>query len=276
MPLPPGAPARRSWLVKKAKQAMAMAPMPAPDDTRRAGAILLAAGRDPAGPGSFDPFWAPLAGLPLLAHSVAAFERTPDIAGIVLVVAPDRLPVADALAAAAGWQRTRAIAALSVRLTETLCVALAALPPDITWIVVHDAARPLVTTEMIAAGLAAVGARPVAVPVLQSVGALPAAPAVAAAASISVNETLKRVQNGLVVETPPRPKLALLQSPQVFSRAALHNAFDAAPANLDAPDAATLAVAAGLRVALFPGSPANIRVTTPADLVLAEAFLNPR
>ncbi|HLJ80893.1 MAG TPA: 2-C-methyl-D-erythritol 4-phosphate cytidylyltransferase, partial [Ktedonobacterales bacterium] len=189
--------------------------------------------------------------------------------------------------------RTRTVAAFSEHFRDILRRALDALAPDLAWIVIHDATRPLVTPEMIAAGLAAVHVPPAApapdVPsasrrpapaVPPSVGAHrvrpPAAPAVVAAASIPVNETLKRVQNGLVVETPARSRLVLLQTPQVFSRLALLTALDTAPADLDPLDAASLAIAARLRVALFPGTPANIRVATPADLALAEALLNPR
>lgn len=260
---PPGAPVPHSrQAMKKTKRSMA--PEPAPDDTRRAGAILLAVGGagSPDG-GGFDRIWAPLGGLPLLTCSVTAFERAPEIAETALVVAPDRLSDATTLAAAQGWQRTRPVAAVSARLRDTLRRALAALAPNLAWIVIHDAARPLVTPELISAGLA-------------TVRTLPAAPAVVAAASIPVNETLKRVQNGLVVETPARAQLALLQTPQVFSRPTFLAALDAAPNDLDPPDAASLAIAADLRVVPFPGSPRNIRVATPADLALAEALLNSR
>jgi 2-C-methyl-D-erythritol 4-phosphate cytidylyltransferase len=267
--------------MKKTKRSMA--PEPAPDDTRCAGAILLAVGGadSPDGDG-FNPFWASLGGIPLLTWSVTAFERAPEIAETALVVAPDRLSDATTLAAAQGWQRTRPVAVSNSRLHDTLRRALDSLAPDISWIVIHDAARPLVTPELISAGLATVGALPAApvadnVDIVGASGGRPSvAPAVVVAASISINETLKRVQGGLVVETPARAQLALLQTPQAFSRSALLAALDAAPADLDPPDAASLAVAAGLRVALFPGSPTNIRVAIPADLALAEAILNSR
>lgn len=240
---------------------------PVSDGACRAAAMLFAASGTPRlASTSFDPLWAMLAGAPLLAWSAAAFERTPDIAEILLVVSPDRLSDAVALAADRGWTRTRPVAAASTRIRGTLRRAVDMLAPDLAWIVVHDASRPLVTPELIASGLATARARH---------AATEGAPVVASA-SIPVNETLKRVQHGLVVETPPRSRLTLLQTPQVFSRAALLASLDGAPAGPDSADAATLAAASGLRVALFPGSPTNMRIATPADLALAEALLSSR
>lgn len=254
MPLPRAGRAPPDRPAMRTEQPAAPAPMP--DDTRRAGAILLATGqRGTRAADGFDPLWASLAGMPLLAWSSAVFARAAIISESVLVVAPYRGGEAAALVAAQGWQHTRVIAASSPRLCDSLRRVLDMLSPDIHWLVIHDAARPFVTPEMIAAGLAT------------------ARETEAAAASIPVNETLKRVQRGIVVETPPRPRLALLQTPQVFSRSALVAACDRAPADLDPPDAAALAVAAGLRVALFPGAPENLRVVTTADLALAEALL---
>lgn len=228
----------------------------APGDTHRTAAILLAMSQgEAASPGGLDPLWAPLAGMPLLARSVAVFARAATIDEIVLVVAPSRTDEAAALVAAQGWQHIRNMAASSLRPRDSLRRALDMLSQNVSWIVIHDAARPLVTPEMVAAGLAAA----------RTTGA--------AAASIPLNETLKRVQRGVVVETPARAGLALLQTPQVFSRPALLAACDHAPADLDPPDCATLAVAAGLRVALYPGAPDNLRVAAAADLALAEALL---
>jgi 2-C-methyl-D-erythritol 4-phosphate cytidylyltransferase len=240
---------------------------PVSDEARRVAAILFAASdTNHLASGGFDPFWAMLAGAPLLAWSASAFERASDIAEILLVVSPNRLSDAVALAADRGWTRTRAVAATSSRRRDILRLAVDALAPDFAWLVIHDASRPLVTPELIASGLATVEAQQ---------APTEGAPAVASA-SIPVNETLKRVQHGFVVETPTRSQLVLLQTPQVFSRAALLASLDRAPADLDPPDAATLAAASGLRVALFPGSPTNIRIATPADLAFAEALLNPR
>ncbi|HLZ21653.1 MAG TPA: 2-C-methyl-D-erythritol 4-phosphate cytidylyltransferase [Ktedonobacterales bacterium] len=240
-----------------------MAPVTAPNDTRRTGAVLLAiSGSGALDSGGFDPFWAPFAGLPLLAQSVSIFERAPNIAEIVLVVAPDRLADVAALATQQSWRRIRAIATSSSSRRAVYRLALDTLSRDIAWIVIHDAARPLIQPGMIADGLAALSAS--------------SPECAAAAASIPVNETLKRVENGRVVETPTRSQLRLLQTPEVVVRAALVAALEDAPAELDPPDAATLVVAANFRVALFPGSPANFRVASAADLALAETLLGQR
>jgi 2-C-methyl-D-erythritol 4-phosphate cytidylyltransferase len=88
-----------------------------------------------------------------------------------------------------------------------------------------------------------------------------------------VKETLKRVRGGIVVETPPRAQLTLLQTPQVFTRSALTAALQTGDPDADLPDVGTLAIAAGIPLATFSGSSANLRVATADDLALAAELL---
>src|SRR5690349_6072520 len=178
-----------------------------------AGAAILAA-ETPADSQGFDAAWANIAGRPVLAWAVEAFVRAPEVAAVALVVRPDQLDAAIELIARSGWDGVHAVAATSPQRRAAVRAGLAALPADLEWVIVHDGTRPLVTPELIAAGLAA------------------AARTGAAAAWTPVKETLKRLEGETVTATLPRDELALVQTPQVFRRALLVAAHTAS-ADLD-------------------------------------------
>ena len=221
-----------------------------------AGAAILAA-ETPADSQGFAAAWANIAGRPVLAWAVEAFVRAPEVAAVALVVRPDQLDAAIELIARSGWDGVHAVAATSPQRRAAVRAGLAALPADLEWVIVHDGTRPLVTPELIAAGLAA------------------AARTGAAAAWTPVKETLKRVEGETVTATLPRDELALVQTPQVFRRALLVAAHTAS-ADLDPPDDATLAQRAGIPVALYPAGPNNLKVSDARDLAIASALLAAR
>ena len=225
-----------------------------------AGAIIVAAGLTQwkgarAARAGIESWWAPLAGRPVVAWTVTAILGAALIDEVVLVVAPDRVGDARALETREQWKHITIVSTEGLRRRDAVSAALPALSPACRWVVVHEATRPLVTPELIAAGLAAA----------QHTGA--------AAASEPVKETIKRVQGGVVTETLDRSTLALLQTPQVFERSVLLAAHQQSDPSLDAPDDATLAIAAGVRVATFPGSHDNLALITADDLAVAEALL---
>jgi 2-C-methyl-D-erythritol 4-phosphate cytidylyltransferase len=122
------------------------------------------------------------------------------------------------------------------------------------WVVVHDGARPLVTPQLIEAGLAAA----------QETGA--------AVCALPAQDTVKRVdEEGRVVRTLDRRRLWLVQTPQVFRYDMLLDAHERS--RQPATDDAALVERLGQEVRVFPGSPRNLKVTTPDDLALAEALL---
>ncbi len=213
--------------------------------------MLLAAQPAPRG---FDPYWAVVGGKPALAWSVAACARTTPIGGVALVVATDRLDDARALAETEGWQHVLPVAAHGPQLCDAIAAGLAALPVDCHWVVLHDAARPLLTPELILAGLMA------------------AARTGVASACEPVKETIKRARAGVVTETLERAHLALLQTPQVFARERLQ-ALVASAAGGEWADAAARAAALDIPVATFPGGHENLRVVTADDVALAEDVL---
>lgn len=143
---------------------------------------------------------------------------------------------------------------------ESVALGIARLPATIELILIHDIARPLVTPELIRQGIALAREHGSAV------------------AAIPVSDTIKQVDPaGRVLSTPNRATLYAAQTPQVFQRDWLVEALErvrALPAV--ATDEASLLELAGFPVYIYPGSPENLKLTTPTDLLFAELLLSER
>jgi 2-C-methyl-D-erythritol 4-phosphate cytidylyltransferase len=137
--------------------------------------------------------------------------------------------------------------------------ALKKVPADVEWVAVHDAARPLVSSELIAQTLKAAEQYGAAVPAL------------------AVTLTIKQAHGPLpamVERTIPRQALWAMQTPQIMRRTALLDAFARCPIPLDqVTDDVQLLELAGHAVWLVPGEECNLKVTTAVDMVLAKWFL---
>ncbi len=211
-------------------------------------ALLVAAGSgERLGAGRPKAFVS-LAGRPMLDWSVEAL-RGAGIEEIVVALPED----ADAPAGCRGV-RGGALRSASVR------NALGAAGPDAEAVVVHDAARPLVTPAHFT----------------QAVAAL--AGADAAVAGAPMTDTVKRADGERVVSaTLDRRELWAVQTPQAFRRAALHDALDVGDEVLAAAtDDAWLVERTGGRVVMVPSTAENLKVTTPHDLRVAELLLGLR
>jgi 2-C-methyl-D-erythritol 4-phosphate cytidylyltransferase len=225
-----------------------------PDQAESVGAIIAAAGRGRRF-GEGDKLFAPLAGRPLIAHTLMAFEVCRAVEKVVLALAEENLERGRRLAAAAGFDKVAAICPGGPRRQDSVRLGLEALG-QCRWVVVHDGARPLLTAALIEAGLAA------------------AAETGAAIAAVPLADTLKEVaEDGLIRRTLDRRNLWAAQTPQVFGYELLWEAHRLADSVGEATDDAALVEALGRRVRVFPGSPRNLKVTTAADLALAQALL---
>ena len=223
-----------------------------PAQPESVGAIIAAAGQGRRF-GEGDKLFAPLAGRPLIAHTLMAFEVCRAVHTVVLVLAEENLERGCRLVDAAGFDKVAVICPGGPRRQDSVRLGLEALS-DCRWVVVHDGARPLVTAGLIEAGLAA------------------AAETGAATAAVPVADTLKEAaEDDLIRRTLDRRNLWAAQTPQVFDYALLREAHLLAKG--DATDDAALVEALGRRVRIFPGSPRNLKVTTAADLALAQALL---
>lgn len=141
------------------------------------------------------------------------------------------------------------------RRRDSVRAGLQALPGDASHVLVHDAARPLASPDLVRRVIdrLLVGGVDAVVPV------------------VPVRDTLKRVGDGWVLETIDRRGLAGAQTPQGFKVAVLRAAHEAG--GDDAPDDAVLVERLGGSVATVEGEAANLKVTFPGDLALAEAWL---
>lgn len=223
----------------------------------KAAAILLAAGRGARlaadRPKALVKVW----GKSLLAHAVDTLAEVSEIEGFVVTAPPDHEDeIERAVRSAPGC-----IAVVTGGETRQASVrrGLDALPDGFDTVVCHDVARPLATSELFRAVLAALDEADGAVPVLP------------------IADTVKRVDGGRVRETIPREGLAAAQTPQAFRRTALEVAHRAAEAEgVDATDDAALLERARFRLVAVPGQDDNRKVTEPDDVWHAELMLERR
>jgi 2-C-methyl-D-erythritol 4-phosphate cytidylyltransferase len=212
-------------------------------------ALVVAAGRgERLGSGGPKAF-VMLAGRPMLDWSLDALRAVAAIEHVVVALPAGASAPAGTLGVTGGEQRSHSVLA-----------ALRAAPPaDV--VLVHDAARPLVTPALADAVLAAVARG-------GCDGAIAAAP---------VTDTIKEAAGEDVVRTLDRGALWAVQTPQAFRREALERALDADPAALAAAtDDAALVEAAGGTVRVVRAPRENLKVTTPLDLRVAELLLAER
>ncbi|HEU5003584.1 MAG TPA: 2-C-methyl-D-erythritol 4-phosphate cytidylyltransferase [Actinomycetota bacterium] len=216
-------------------------------------AIVLAAGHSARLPGDVPKPFLAVRGRPMLGYSLAAFAAAPSVSAIVVAVPEDRLVSVPATA-----PKVVAVVAGGPSRQESLACALAQVPEDATVIAVHDAARPLVSPEVIEAVLAAVGNG--------TDGAVTAVP---------LDDAIKAVDDARTVVGPrSRAGLWRAQTPQAFRRSCLEDALRRALADgVLCDDCSEMATRIGYAVRVVPGDPRNIKVTRPADLALCEALL---
>lgn len=220
----------------------------------KAAAVVVAAGMGVRMGAGVPKALMPLCGRPLVAWAVDALDACPGVEAIVVVAPPGHEE--EMRAAAGGSAKLVAVVPGGSTRSRSVAIGLAALPACEV-VAVHDAARPLATAEGIARVIAAVEGAD---------GAIAAAP---------LADTVKREDAGAIAATVDRAGLWLAQTPQAFRHAVLAEAFAAADAAaLDAAtDCAWLVERAGGRVRLVDLGAPNLKVTTPADVALAEALL---
>jgi 2-C-methyl-D-erythritol 4-phosphate cytidylyltransferase len=203
----------------------------------------------------------PLAGRPMIEYSVAAFERTPEVDYILVVMAASHAQQVRALLAAGGYAKLSKVIDGGLTRTESTRRAIAELGEDECDVLFHDAARPLVSQQTIAACVAALADH-------RAVGvAVPSA------------DTIAVISDGVMTAIPRRDSLARCQTPQGFRLSVIRGAYQLADADphfgeLPATDdcGIVLRYLPELGVHVVPGSDRNIKITYPRDLAIAEAL----
>ncbi len=222
----------------------------------KSSAIIAAAGSSRRMEGQ-DKLWTPLAGRMTLARTIDVFEASPIIDNIVLVLNSKRLDDVTKLCQKEGWSKITGIVEGGIRRQDSVrngLDSLAKLAPT-QWVMIHDGARPLVTPDILEAGLKT------------------AQKCYAAIAAVPVKDTIKQVQQGWITSTLDRSLLWSIQTPQIFSFPLIYHAYQTAPLQQEFTDDAALLEHLGKRVAIFNGSYRNIKITTQEDLLVAEALI---
>ncbi|RMF83657.1 MAG: 2-C-methyl-D-erythritol 4-phosphate cytidylyltransferase [Nitrospinota bacterium] len=200
----------------------------------------------------------PLAGKPLLVYALERVQASPLVHAIVLVVPPQKREECwREIVEPYRLSKVERIVGGGATRQESVYKGLQAIDPATEWVLIHDGVRPFLPTRTIA-------------PLLEA-----AQESGAAILALPERETVKRIaREGYVLETLNRQEIWRVQTPQVFRYALLQEAFRHAFAeHYTATDEATLIERLGVRVRVLPGSPFNIKITTPEDLFVAEALL---
>jgi len=225
----------------------------------RCAALVVAAGTSQR-MGGVNKLLHPLEGVPVLVRTLASFQVAENVDEIIVAAREEDILEISELCRTYGLSKcTKIIRGGESRVHSALLAALEA-SPDMELLAVHDGARPLVTPELVDRVVAAAG----------RCGA--AAPAVA------VKDTVKSVrEDGAVEETLVRERLRAVQTPQVFQssllKAALQSALETEAA---VTDDASAVEHLGKVVFLVEGEEENLKITTPMDLILAEAIVKAR
>ena len=223
-------------------------------------AIVVAAGDGSRFGGAHRKPFASLAGRPVLLRSLDAIRTAPGLAEIVLVVHADDAAIRDGELG----PELRALGVTGVvvggsRRRDSVEAGVRATSARAEIVLVHDAARPLVRPEEIAAVVAAtveVGAAVLAVP---------------------VDDTIKRLDaDRFVIETLDRASLWRAQTPQGVYRALILEAYDRFDSDVDVSDDVALVERLGHSVRVVPGRPDNLKLTRPEDLPILEAIWRAR
>lgn len=217
-------------------------------------AIIAAGGRGARFGGPQPKQLSLLGGRPILQHSVGAFLNHPGISDVIVAL-PD-----DLAAQPPDYVRTSAkplqIVAGGARRQDSVARAFARIAANCELVIIHDAARPLVSADLIRRTIDAASASGAAI------------------AAIRATDTVKRAgADRIVTATLPRDEIFLAQTPQAFRVQVLRDALAIAD---DATDEAALAERAGHHVSVVEGDPRNLKVTTADDLELAERLLSDR
>jgi 2-C-methyl-D-erythritol 4-phosphate cytidylyltransferase len=199
-----------------------------------------------------DKLFASLAGKLLLAWSVDVCQSCELVNQIVIVLNENKLDLGRRLAAERGWSKVVEVCSGGKRRQDSVRQGLNKLK-GCDWVIVHDGARPFLTSDLIRHGLAAA----------KSTGA--------AVAAVPVKDTIKIGGSDLMVrETLNRQELWAVQTPQVFRFDIIAKAHE--QVKVDVTDDASMVEQMGYKVKLYMGSYGNVKITTAEDLALAEVI----
>jgi len=220
--------------------------------------VIVAAGSSSRMKGT-DKIFYDLGGKPLVAHTITAFQNNDHISEIVVVTRQDLIEQMWDVCKKYGLSKVVSVTAGGTTRTQSVMNGLDEVSKATLYAAVHDGARPFVTQEIISTTIEK------------------AMKYHAAAPAIPVKDTIKVANNHIILSTPDRSSLYAVQTPQIFDFDLLRGALTKALSeNTPVTDDCSAVEALGMSVFLTEGSDENIKVTTPTDLMLANAILEGR
>ncbi len=218
-------------------------------------AIIVCAG-NATRMGGINKILMPLGDSNVIGHCLQKFEACAEIAEIIIVTKAENNAAIEETAKALGITKLKAITEGGDTRQQSVICGLKCVSADTQYIAVHDGARPLVKPEHIAK-------------VIKDAHVFGGA-----TLGVPVKDTIKVVDDGLIIDTPHRPSLYITQTPQVFRKRLYFEAVDfAAEHGLDFTDDCQLVEAINCRVYMTVGDYTNIKITTPEDRAIAEVLL---
>jgi len=208
----------------------------------------------------FDKLFAVIAGEPLIAHPIRAFERATSVDEIVVVAREDRHDEIRKISRDRGFKKVLSIVPGGERRQDSVRAGLDRINHDAKYVAVHDAARPLITPKQIERAFEQCRVHG------------------AAALAQPVNDTLKRADADLlVVGSVDRHQIYAMQTPQIFERKLLEDAYRAVYAeNILVTDEVSAVERLGCKIALVLDDDFNLKITYPRDLPVADFILRER
>ena len=221
-------------------------------------AVIVCAGNSTR-MGGVNKILLPLGERKVIGVTMQAFQQCDSITEIRIVAREDDIPAIQEEAKSAGISKLSACTTGGATRQESVINGIRKISKEAELIAVHDGARPLVKPEHIEK-------------VIKDASVFGGA-----TLGVPVKDTIKTVDGGLIVDTPPRSSLYITQTPQIFKRNLYFESIDfALEHSLDFTDDCQLVEAIGGKVAMTVGDYTNIKITTPEDIAIAEVLLKQR
>ena len=221
-------------------------------------AIIVAAGSSQRM--GFDKLFALLGDKPVVAHTISAFEQTECVEEIIVVARAERVGEFDELVRENAFGKVAHVVAGGEQRQDSVRCGLERTGANLRYVAVHDAARPLITSEQVERVFAAAREHG------------------AAALAEPVTDTIKQADhNRVVTGSVSREGLFAMQTPQIFERSLLMAAYaEVAEKAMTVTDEVSAVEFHGAKVVLVPNDDWNVKITYPRDLLLAQSALSRR
>lgn len=220
-------------------------------------AIIAAGGRSERLPGAVPKQFRPVAGRPVLAHTLQKFDLCPEVDEVIVIVGEEHLLyTSDAVIDRFKIEKVKKIVPAKETRFESIADVLESLPTSCETVVIHDGVRPFVDPSLISMGIS----------VCRDESAVICA--------LKATDAVKRAEYGYVLATLDRDRMYMAQTPQFYDRSLIQSAYrKIAAEGVTFSDDSFVVETAGYKVKIIDGSDKNIKITYPRDLELMRFFL---